>query len=153
MNIKGIVFLALLGAPCAVQSQMYKHVDKDGKVTYSNTPLKDAKKHELPPLTVIPPIKPKAAAPKVTGTQDASDVADLEARRKATLGKIFEETKLLEQAKKEYNSGEPEREGGEKNYQKYLDRVQRLKDNIALHEKNIGALRLELQGLSSPNKK
>lgn len=149
MHLKSVVILALLSIPCAAQSEVYKYVDKDGNVTYSNTPQKEAKKHELPPLTVVPPIK----APKGSGAPSPDAVADTEARRKNLEEKIAAETKLLEQARKEYNNGEPERIGGESNYQKYLDRVQRLKDNIALHEKTIAALNLELQNLGNPGKK
>ena len=148
MNFKGMVILTLLSAPCAAQSEVYKYVDKDGNVTYSSTRQKDAKKHELPPLTVVPPIK----VPKESGAPNPAAVADNEARRKNLEGKIAAETKLLEQARKEYNGGEPERIGGEANYQKYLDRVQRLKDNMSLHEKTIEALRLELRNLASPDK-
>jgi hypothetical protein len=144
-----ILALPLLSAPCAAQTEVYKYVDKDGNVTYSNTRQKDAKKHELPPLTVVPPIK----APKESGIRNPSAVEDNEARRKEIEEKIAEEIKFLEQIRKEYNGGEPERIGGEANYQKYLDRVQRLKDNIALHEKTIETLRLELRNLASPGKK
>lgn len=45
---------------------------------------------------------------------------------------IADEVKLLEDKKKEYNDGEPKRFGSERNYQKYLDRIQRLKDEIVL---------------------
>ena len=50
----------------------------------------------------------------------------------------------LVQLKSEYRDGEPERMGSEKNYQKYLDRVADLKQNIRLTEANIAALRREL---------
>lgn len=152
MNFKSIApFLlpALLSTPCAAQSEVYKYVDEDGNVTYSSTRQKGATKYDPPPLTVVPPIR----APKESKTPSSTATADNEARHKNIEEKIAAETKLLEQARKEYNAGEPERIGGESNYQKYLDRVQRLKDNIALHEKNIGALQVELQNLASPGKK
>ena len=148
MNFKGMVILTLLSAPCAAQSEVYKYVDKDGNVTYSSTRQKDAKKLDLPPLTVVPPTKVQ----KESGVPNPAAVADNEARRKNLEGKIAAETKLLEQARKEYNSGEPERIGGEANYQKYLDRVQRLKDNITLHEKTLGTLQQELGNLGSSGK-
>ena len=50
----------------------------------------------------------------------------------------------LVQLQSEYRDGEPERMGSEKNYQKYLDRVADLKQNIRLTEANIAALRREL---------
>ena len=37
--------------------------------------------------------------------------------------------------------------GDEKNYQKYLDRIQGYKDKVALHERNIEALNKELAKL------
>lgn len=148
MNLKTIVILILLSTPCAAQSEVYKYVDKDGNVTYSNTRQKDAKKHELPPLTVVPPIR----APKESGAPNPAAVADNEAQRKNLEGKIAAEIKLLEQARKEYNGGEPERIGGEANYQKYLDRVQRLKDSITLHEKTLEALQRELGSMGGSGK-
>ncbi len=54
-----------------------------------------------------------------------------------------EETRLAE-LRAEFNNGEPERRGDERNYQKYLDRVQRLREDIARTEGNLGAIRKEL---------
>ena len=45
---------------------------------------------------------------------------------------------------KEYNSGEPERRGDERNYQKYLDRVTELKSGIARKEADIVAIKREI---------
>ena len=67
--------------------------------------------------------------------------------------KIAEEVRLLEEIKKEYNNGEPDRLGSERNYQRYLDRVQRLKDEITFHEENIRVLRLEFQGLGNSSRR
>jgi len=47
----------------------------------------------------------------------------------------------------EYNKGEPERRGDERNYQKYLDRVSDLKSGIARKESDIAALKRELSKL------
>lgn len=44
----------------------------------------------------------------------------------------------------EYNNGQPERMSHEKNYQKYLDRVADLKQNIQLTQSSIDALKREL---------
>jgi hypothetical protein len=38
MKIKGSILLALFGISCIAQSQVYKHVDEDGKTSYSNAP-------------------------------------------------------------------------------------------------------------------
>ena len=39
------------------------------------------------------------------------------------------------------------RTGGERNYQRYLDRVQPFRDAVANHERNIEAIRRELNTL------
>ena len=57
-----------------------------------------------------------------------------------------EEAKLAE-IRKEYNNGEPDRLGSERNYQRYLDRVQRLKDDIARSEANIATIKKELSAI------
>lgn len=54
-----------------------------------------------------------------------------------------EEAKLAE-LRAEFNNGEPERRGDERNYQRYLDRVQRLREDIARSEGNLAAIRKEL---------
>ncbi|WP_310370998.1 hypothetical protein [Rhodoferax ferrireducens] len=49
---------------------------------------------------------------------------------------------------KEYNGGEPEKQGGEaRNYQKYLDRVAELKASIARNDSDIAGLKRELARL------
>lgn len=141
--------MAIFSVACYAQPQVYKYVDKDGKTSYSNAPLKDAKKLDLPPLTVIPAIKPKVK----TKPPGLSDTPDNEARRMVIEDKIAGEMILLEEIKKEYNNGEPDRLGSERNYQGYLDRVQQLKDGMAFHEESIRVLRLELQGLDDSSRR
>ncbi len=57
-----------------------------------------------------------------------------------------EEGKLAE-LKKEFQNGEPERLGSERNYAKYQDRVAMMKEEIQRTEKNIEALRREISQL------
>ena len=61
------------------------------------------------------------------------------------------ESKLTEQ-QKEYNNGEPEKQGIEgRNYQRYIDRVSDLKDSIARNQSDIAGLKRELSRLPSNN--
>jgi len=46
--------LAIASASAFAQSTIYKHVDANGRVTYSNKPIKDGAVVELEPLTLIP---------------------------------------------------------------------------------------------------
>jgi hypothetical protein len=54
----------------------------------------------------------------------------------------------LADLQREYNNGEPERRGDERNFQRYLDRVAELKAGIARKEADIAAIRRELTKLA-----
>ncbi|MGV3741728.1 MAG: DUF4124 domain-containing protein, partial [Burkholderiaceae bacterium] len=47
----------------------------------------------------------------------------------------------------EYNNGEPERQGNERNYAKYQERVASMKEDLNRTEKNIEALKREIGNL------
>lgn len=82
-----------------------------------------------------------AGAPKVdSGEQRARD-SDARAILESELKKA--EARLAE-LKQEYNNGQPERRGDERNYQKYLDRVEELRAGIARTESDIAGIRREL---------
>ncbi len=72
---------------------------------------------------------------------DARKILDAELKR--------EEAKLAE-LQKEFNNGEPERRGDERNYQKYLDRVAEMKAAIARKQSDVAALKRELAKLPPP---
>ncbi|MBZ0093177.1 MAG: DUF4124 domain-containing protein [Burkholderiales bacterium] len=136
-----------LWLPAIAHAEIYKYVGKDGRITYSNVPVKGAKKIELEPINTFPAAKRKPAPadfPSVNGeTQKKRD----DTRRKILLDELATEQKQLDEAKQALSEGEAVRLGGEKNYQKYLDRIQSLKDNVTRHEKNIEALRTEIANL------
>lgn len=149
MKYKTLFFLFLFLSQTA-HAEIYKLVDEHGRVTYSNVPLKGSKKLNLEPISTIaaPKQKPSAATPQDfprvdNGTQKKRD----ETRRGILEQELAAERKLLDEAKKALAEGEATRLGDERNYQKYLDRVQGLKDNVTLHEKNIEALNKELAGV------
>ncbi len=107
------------------------------------------------PITVIqsrPPAAaatPNASAPRPADAKvepSAQRTRDLEARR-ILEGELRREEARLAELKREYNNGEPERLGSERNYQKYLDRVAELKSGIARKEADIAAIKRELAKL------
>ena len=53
----------------------------------------------------------------------------------------------LASAQKEFNNGEPERQGNERNYQRYLDRVEEMRKSIERKQADIAAIRRELAKL------
>jgi hypothetical protein len=130
----------------------YKCTDADGSVTYTNVgSVKGCKKieGEVNSISMARPSAPAGAAPakggaKVeTGSQRVRDTD----RKRILEEELAAEEKRLAELKKEFNNGEPERQGDERNYQKYLDRTERLKADVARSEANVDSLKRELGGL------
>ena len=70
-----------------------------------------------------------------------------ESRRKILESELASEEQALVGARKALAEGEAVRYGDERNYQRYLDRIQGLKDRVAQHERNVAALKKELANL------
>ena len=109
------------------------------------------------PITVIPAPRPRggsapasaASAPRPADSKVDPSVQrqrDADARR-ILADELRREEDKLATLKREYNNGEPERLGEERNYQKYLDRVAALKASIARAESDIAAIKRELAKL------
>ena len=103
-------------------------------------------------VTVVKGTRPSASAPARALAASAGqrvDASDQRARD-SDVRQILESELKKAQARqadllKEYNHGEPEKQGGEaRNYQKYLDRVAELKASLARNESDIAGLRREL---------
>jgi hypothetical protein len=93
----------------------------------------------------------RAATPSAAGGAGGADakVSDAEQRNRDRDAKrildeeLARERDKLTAMKKEFNNGEPERQGGERNYQKYLDRVEEMRQAIARKESDINAIERE----------
>lgn len=103
------------------------------------------------PTTIAGPVKPRTASGASVASGPASARVDPAAQRArdSDARKILETELKVEEDRlavlqKEFNSGEPERQGNERNYQKYLDRVAELKAAVARKESDIAAIRREL---------
>lgn len=149
-----LLLLALVGN---AQADIYKCVDDAGHTTYTNDKPGAVTKgctlmsREQPVSTVSSPPARKAAAtptpsnfPKVDDSTQKTRDGD---RRKILEQELSNEERLLDAARKELVEQENMRQGDEKNYQKYLDRIQRYKDSVQLHERNIEAIRKEIANL------
>ncbi|MFN7835319.1 MAG: DUF4124 domain-containing protein [Burkholderiaceae bacterium] len=165
--------LAFAGAVLATivhaqSTDVHVCIDENGTRTYQNTGGgKGCKKLNLEPLTSVPAPKVSATVSgggtgSGTGTGGASAPSRgigaparydpsaqdrLFDRRRILEDEMRKEESRLAELKAEYNNGQPERRGDEKNYQKYLDRSARLKDEIARSDGNVQALQRELAKL------
>jgi len=110
------------------------------------------------PTTVPAPQKPRpqngtpSSAPRPEGAKvEAGEqrARDSDARR-ILEAELKREEDALAALQKEFNNGEPERRGEERNYQKYTDRVDALRADIARKQADIAALKRELSKLPAP---
>lgn len=146
MRTKLLIFISLFLSQTA-HADIYVTVDENGHKTYTNSPRKGAKKLILDSPSSMPAPKPRAptATPPGFPRVDSETQKQRDGTRRSILEQeLVAERSLLDEARKALAEGEATRLGDERNYQKYLDRVQGLKDNVTLHEKNVEALNKEL---------
>ena len=154
MNINRKIFSIWAVAWIALPAwaDVYKCVDEDGHVTYTNTkPSPKAKCNALSRDQRVSTVPGRAANtpspagfPKVNG--DVQKARDND-RRRILEQELATEQNNLEQAKKELADQEAIRTGDERNYQRVLDRLQPFKDKVSLHERNLEALKKEIGNL------
>ena len=87
---------------------------------------------------------PPAAFPKVDTSAQRTLDGD---RRRILEDELRKEEARLAELRTAFNNGEPERRGDERNYLKYLERVQRMREDIGRAESNIVSIRQELAAI------
>lgn len=147
------------------QSDVFLCVNDNGSKEYKNTgATKGCKRVDLQGINMIPapasvantkPVVQTVAArstasppdfPRIdTATQKSRD----NDRRQILLDEMKNEAAKLDSLKKDFNNGEPERQGNERNYAKYQERVGSMKEDINRAEKNIEALKREMANLKN----
>lgn len=159
---------ALLAAPLATLAQGSTVYRCPGNVYTSEISEREAKERncrtiEGAPITIVNTAKPappprgkeggesRAGASAPRGADSRVDPAaqrqrDSDARKILEAELAREEAKLAEM-KREFNNGEPERRGEERNFAKYQERVAEMKAAIARKEADIAAIKRELSKL------
>ena len=114
------------------------------------------------PITIIqaPKPRPQAAGGNGGGASAAASKPgdgridpsaqrqrDSDARR-ILEGELRREEDRLAALRREFNNGEPERRGEERNYQQYLDRVAQMRAGVARAEADAAAIKRELAKLA-----
>jgi hypothetical protein len=158
-QLSAMVLLVSITGFAQAQGDVFLCVNDKGLKEYKNTgETKGCKRVDLQGVTMIPspykrPLVQTAAArasaspsdfPRIdSSTQKARD----NDRMQILLDEMKTEEKKLAELKKEFNNGEPERQGNERNYVKYQERVASMKEDIDRTEKNIEALKREIGNL------
>jgi len=150
-----------LGADTPDSSVMYRCPGNDYKntITAKEAEKLGCKRIEGAPVTVIQMTKPRpatAAVPAASGGNGGARVDPVAQRardsdaRRILEGELRSEEEKLAVMQKEFNNGQPERQGDEKNFQKYLDRVEQMRAAIARKQTDIAALQREIKKLPPP---
>jgi hypothetical protein len=154
----GAVLAAQAQSPAAVYRCPGPPVEYTDALTAQQARDRGCRSIEGTPITIIqgrpPAPRPASAVPTNTAPRPpearvdpgAQRVRDNDSRR-ILEGELRREEERLAELRKEYNNGEPERQGNERNYQKYLDRVADMKSGIARKEGDIAAIKRELAKL------
>jgi hypothetical protein len=148
---------AALAVPGAAAADICKYVDPDGNVHYSNLPPEkgwrrlsctagdEGSGRRAPgssgaastPSVASPPGFPRVDAETQKGRDDV--------RRRVLNDELAAEQKLLAEARIQYADGAPAPLPEERaDAEKYRTRIARLRQSVAIHEKNIEALKKEL---------
>jgi hypothetical protein len=146
------IFLAAAGFATASWSEgtMWRCPGNEYNNTLSakEAQAKGCKTIEGAPITVIQGSKPRAVPPAASSGVTRVDPVEQRLRdndaRRILEGELQREENRLTEMKTEYNNGQPERQGNEKNYQKYIDRVGEMKTAIDRKESDIAALKREI---------
>ena len=146
-----VTFTLMAGAACAQVTEIYKCVEKNGRPLYTSDKREAAgKKCELVTreVNVAPAQRPRAGNPSSFPKETAAERAHAKGRQREILEKeLVAERQSLAKARQDLVEQESVRSGDERNYARVEQRLQPFKDNVELHEKNIEALRRELNSL------
>lgn len=164
--------LALIALSPSSHAQIWRCEGANGVVEYSNTPGSGRDRNcrviDLPQITTVPAPKPPpppapgsrasaapsgqppAAAASPTGFPRVDTSAQRtrdQDRRRILEDELRREESRLTELRTEFNGGEPERRGDERNFARYQERVQRLRDDISRSESAVASLRREMAAL------
>jgi len=140
-------------------ADIYKQVDADGHVTYSNVPIKGAVKLNIEPVDsgggAEKSGRGKTATPANFPRVDQETQNQRDDKRKQILQEeLSKENQALQDAKKAYAEGESNPEmftsaNGKRfrNVPKFDAKMKPLQEDVTQHEKNVQLLQKELDGL------
>jgi chromosome segregation ATPase len=153
-----IVFAPVLAVSIAssvLAQGVYLCSQPNGTREYRNTgDTRGCRKLELEAISTIPSTSSSSSQAKFDASGAAFPKIESQVQKRRDqdrmqilLDEVRTEEGKLAELKKEFQNGEPERQGGERNYAKYQDRVAMMKEEMQRTEKNIESLRREISQL------
>ena len=145
--------LASGGIALAQTETIWNCKDSGGRTSVTNlkedTVGKDCRIVHQQRVTVVPATKAGAKSPAGFPKESAADRAASKSKQRETIEKeLNQEQGMLSDARKKLAEQEAVRSGDEKNYARVLERLKPYQDTVEVHEKNVEALKRELNNLS-----
>ena len=137
------------------QAEIYKYVDENGQVTFTDVYKKGAKRIDLPGAPTSLPAGGKASKrasynpspadfPRIDpGTQQRRD----DIRRQVLQDEIKGERKSADEARRQLALGERLAPGERATDSSYVNRVKKLREAVQQHEQNVASIQRELSNL------
>jgi hypothetical protein len=147
------LFCLILAAPA--QAEIYKYVDENGQVTFTDVYKKGAKRIDIPgaPAPLPSGAKPPRKAsynpsptdfPRIdAGTQKRRD----DIRRQVLEDEIAGERRNADEARRQLVLGERLQPGERATDTTYLNRVSKLRSTVQQHDQNVISIQRELANL------
>jgi hypothetical protein len=165
-NILSLVTLIVIAFSSNAFAEIYKRVDADGRITYSNIKTKGATRLEFDPdanniANDRPKSSSKSASNQRTPTPEGFPKVDKQTqnqrdgkRQEILQNELDSEKVALEEAKKAYAEGEAKPEiyktangATMRNVPKFQEKMKSLQDEVDSHENNIKLLQKEIDNL------
>jgi hypothetical protein len=155
MQITRFPFLLFLILAAPVQAEIYKYVDENGQVTFTDVYKQGAKRIDLPgapaPLSSVSKAPRRASYnpspanfPRIdAGTQKRRD----DVRRQVLQDEIAGERRSADEARRQLALGERVQPGERATDATYLNRVSKLRATVQQHEQNVVSIQRELANL------
>ena len=155
MQTARFFFLLCLIPAASAQAEIYKYVDENGQVTFTDVYKKGAKRIDLPGAPAPLPGGGKASRrasyspspadfPRIdAGTQKRRD----DIRRQVLQDEISGERRNADEARRQLALGERLQPGERATDATYLNRVKKLRTSVQQHEQNIASIQRELANL------
>jgi len=155
MLIARFPFLICLILAAPAEAEIYKYVDENGQVTFTDVYKKGAKRLDIPGAPVPLPSAVKAPRnasynpspadfPRIDpGTQKRRD----DIRRQVLEDEIAGERRNADEARRQLALGERLQPGERATDSTYLNRVKKLQATVQQHEQNVVSIQRELANL------
>lgn len=155
MSIVRFSFFLCLILAAPAQAEIYKYVDENGQVTFTDVYKKGARRVDLPGAPTSLPARAKAPRrasytpspadfPRIDpGTQKRRD----DIRRQVLQDELSSERRNAEEARRQMTLGERLQPGERATDGTYIERANKLRTTVQQHEQNITAIQRELANL------